>query len=369
MSIIANIGMDVHTTNYTLCAYSFESQEAFAKTQIKPDINELVKYLTKLQKHLGEEAKLVCGYEAGGLGYSLYHQLTERGYKCVILAPSTIPKSVADQAFKDDWRDAVRIAECLTYGTYKSVYVPDDNDIAVKEYIRMRDGVKTLVKQTKQRIIAFYHRYGILYQGTPWTQKHFKWLRSLEWKHPLEKEAFEEEIITLEQLLAKIERYDRKIEEIAQTDRYAEKVNHLCCFKGIRTHTALSHIVEVSDFRRFPSAEKFAAFLGLVPGRHDSSDKRGKRPISKTGNSHLRRLLIESAQSFCKGTAGRKSKALKERQQGNSPEIIAYADRANERLSRKYRQIAMRSSANVAKTAVAREMACFIWGMMNEKYN
>ena len=147
-----------------------------------------------------------------------------------------------------------------------------------------------------------------------------------------------------------------------------EKVKHMSCLLGIKTHTALSMIVEVGDFERFEKAPKFASFLGLVPSE-DSSDTRVNRySITKAGNSHLRRLLVEAAQSYTRGNVGHKSVALKQRQKGNPPEVIAYADKANERLRRRFYKMTLNKGVNrnVAATAIARELACFIWGMMTE---
>ena len=142
----------------------------------------------------------------------------------------------------------------------------------------------------------------------------------------------------------------------------------MSCLLGIKTHTALSMIVEVGDFERFEKAPKFASFLGLVPSE-DSSDTRVNRySITKAGNSHLRRLLVEAAQSYTRGNVGHKSVALKQRQKGNPPEVIAYADKANERLRRRFYKLTLNKGVNrnVAATAIARELACFIWGMMTE---
>ena len=125
---------------------------------------------------------------------------------------------------------------------------------------------------------------------------------------------------------------------------------------------------EISDFTRFPSAGSFAAYLGLVPGEHSSSNKRNQLSITKQGNTHVRRLLVEAAQSYTKGQIGKKSAALKKRQAGMDPKIIAYADKCVERLKRKYVRIAPHSNRNVAKTAIARELACFIWGLMTNNY-
>ena len=366
MTSIVYIGMDVHTTNYTLCAFTLEGKKAFGRTTINPDIRELVKYLETLNKQLGEEVQFECGYEAGCLGYTLYHELTARGYKCVILAPTTMPSTAKE--IKTDRRDALKIAKCLAYGTYSPVHIPTDQDNAIKEYIRMRDDAQAMLKQTKQQINALCLRHGKIFEGkSRWTPKHMQWLRSTRFRNVIVQEALSEYLITLDQLNDKIERLDKRIEEFARQKEYAEKVNKLVCFKGIRVHTALSLIVETSDFQRFPTAQQYSAFLGLVPGEHSSSDSCHRLPITKAGNSHLRKLLIEAANSYSRVRVGRKCADLKQRQQGNSPEVIAYADKANDRLRRKYVRISTRSKGNIAKAAVARELACFVWGMMNDK--
>ena len=366
MTSITYIGMDVHTTNYTLCAFSLEGEKIFGQTTIKPDIDELIKYLQKLDHLQGNKAKFVCGYEAGCLGYTLYNELKAKGYTCVILAPTTIPSTARE--IKTDKRDALKIARCLAYGTYSAVYVPTEQDNAVKEYIRMRDDVQQLLKETKQQIGALCLRHGQIYLGkSNWTTKHMQWLNALEFKNAIVQETFSEYLVTLKQLTDKLERLDNRINEFSQEKEYVEKVNKLVCFKGIRVHTALSLIVETGDFKRFPTARQYSAFLGLVPGESSSGKSCNRLPITKAGNSHLRRLLIEAANSYSRVRVGRKSADLKQRQQGNSPEVIYYADMASDRLRRKYVRIATRSKANIAKAAVARELACFVWGMMNDK--
>ena len=368
MNSITYIGLDVHTTNYTICAYTIENDKIFAETNIKPDIKELDKYLKRLKELLGADISFVCGYEAGCLGYSLYHQLKEKGYECVILAPTTMPSTVNE--IKTDKRDARKIAKCLAYGTYSKVFVPSDEDNAVKEYIRMRDDAKTMLKQTKQQIIALCTRHDKRFEGkSNWTQRHIKWLHDIDLGNAVLNETLAEYLVTLSQLTDKIERFDKRIEEIASQESYAENAKKLQCFRGIKTHTALSFLVEIGDFKRFPTAQQFTAFLGLVPGEHSSGENQNRMGITKAGNSHLRRLLVEAANCYSRGTAGKKSKTIKQRQQGNPPEVIAYADKANERLRRKYLKLALKRNPNIAKTAVARELACFIWGMMNDRIN
>jgi transposase len=160
---------------------------------------------------------------------------------------------------------------------------------------------------------------------------------------------------------------NRRIEEMAFEARYRDQVKKLICFLGISTYSALSILVETGDFTRFKSAAHYACYLGLTPGEYSSGTSIRRGGITKAGNSQARLTLVESAQSICRGTIGHKSKALKARQAGQNPQVIAYADRANERLRRKYyRMIRGGKKRNVAVAAVARELACFIWGMMTE---
>jgi transposase len=180
------------------------------------------------------------------------------------------------------------------------------------------------------------------------------------------KETLQEYMTTYDYLTDKIERFDERIEELAQSGRYLENVRKLSCFIGVKTHTALSVLVEIGDFSRFASPEQLAAYLGLVPGESSSGAKQVRLGITKAGNAHIRRLLVESAQGYTRGAVGYKSVVIKRRQKGNAPETIAYADRANERLRRKYYRMVLQKGkkSNVAKTAIARELACFMWGMM-----
>ena len=142
MASIIYVGMDVHTTNFTFCCYTADSDRGFAVAQTEPDYRQVIKYMERVQKQRGEECKFVCGYEAGCLGYSLYHQLTRCGVDCVILAPSTMHQEKGKR-IKTDRRDAENIARCLAFSLYSPVYVPTTEDDAVKEYIRMRDDRRT----------------------------------------------------------------------------------------------------------------------------------------------------------------------------------------------------------------------------------
>ena len=337
MESILYVGMDVHTSNYTLCTYSIEDDREFGLVKFEPDYLNIVRYVKRLKEHHGQETRIICGYEAGGLGYSLYRSLTANSIECVILAPSTMPKAPNER--KTDYRDAAKIARCLAYNSYRNVYIPDAEDEAVKEYIRMRDNTKDHIKQLKQRILALCTRWRKEFNGTKkcWTVAHMKWLQHLEFDNPVAQEAFDEYVIQLNEANARLKRYDERIEKWADLPRYAEKVARLTCFCGIKTHVALATIAEVSDFNRFPQ-----------------------------GNSHIRKLLTEAAQCYARALPGRPSAELLKRQRGNDPKVISYANKGNERLKRKYRSIAARKPRPLAVIATARELACFIWGMMTD---
>jgi len=365
MTSIIYVGMDVHKLSHTLSYFNPETGEISEPHQIRADYKNILQYLETIRKGLGKNSKFLCGYEAGSLGYSLYHQLTDCGVKCVIMAPTTMPK-YKKNILKNDKRDAKNIAMALAHNTYSKVFVPTEEDDAVKEYIRMRCDERQAFKRIKQQIIAFYTRHGkqFIEGRSHWTGKHVLWLQQLDFENDILNETLKEYLVLYYQAADKIILYDQRIEEIANTESYKEAVKSLSCFLGIRTHTALSLIVEVGDFKRFKSAKCFAAYLGLIPGEHSSGNTIKRTGITKSGNSHLRRLLTESAHCYHRGSTTKKSKALLLRQFGNSPEVIAYADRANERLRRKFYRMIYRCKRNVIVTAIARELACFIWGMM-----
>lgn len=364
MKSIIYVGIDVHKNSYTMSSYTFENDKNFATATVEASTKNVLKYLERIGKD--KDVEFQVGYEAGCCGFVLYEELTKAGIECVVMAPSTIPNRKNE--IKTDKRDAMKIARCLATNSYRAVYIPTKEDLAVKEYVRMRDDHKLELKRIKQQILGFCLRHGFIFtEGKSyWTLKHMTWLERLEMELML-REVLDEYLLTYRKLLERLETFDKRIEEISKTERYAEKVRRLSCFLGVKTHTAMSVIVETGDFSRFTKAEQYAAYLGLVPSEHSSGEKKCQGGITKAGNCHLRRLLVESAQSYGRGKVGYKSKALKARQSGNSKEVIHYADRANERLRRKfYKMIFEGKPHNVAKTAVARELACFIWGMMTK---
>ena len=363
------VGMDVHRDSFTLAHFALEMKRPSGIVKTDSDYRRIVAYVHRLKEKYGQATRIVCGYEAGCLGYTLYHQLSKMNIECVILAPTTMPSPRGGKRVKTDGRDAANIAQCLAYGTYSPVHVPSAEDEQVKEFIRMRNDHCQMLKKLKQQILSFCLRHGYQYSGTRsnWTQAHMKWLDALR-PEGLLGDTLEEYLTSFRYHQNKLERLDRRIEEISREETYREPVGKLCCLIGVKPLTALSVISEVGDMHRFATAEKFASYLGLVPGEHSSGNSVRRGGITKAGNVHVRTLLTEAAQCYARGKVGYKSAALKKRQSGQSETVIAYADRANERLRRRYYQMTLQNGkrGNVAKTAIARELACFMWGLLTD---
>lgn len=361
------VGMDVHKESFTICSLLDVDEEPKNVQKVAPDHLVVLKYINGLRKRYGDDASFVCGYEAGCLGYSLYRNLTSDNLECLILAPTTMATEKGKR-IKTDARDAKQIARCLRDHTYSAVHIPTKEDERVKEYIRMRNDMQADLKRHKQQLMAFCLRHHLVFDGTKsnWTQAHFKWLESLKLQS-LDQETLDGYLTEIKHLMEKIERYDTRIEEVSQHETYKESVDKISCLIGMTRPTAMAVISEIGDFKRFAHAGDFMAYLGLVPGEHSSSTNQNRLSITKAGNVHVRRLLVEAAQSYTRGRVGQKSKALKIRQTGNPEKVIAYADKANDRLKRRYFSLMFAGkNCNVAKIAVARELAGFIWGMMSD---
>ena len=376
MNRIVYIGMDVHASNYTLCSldpgYGVKKDNYFAEVQFTNNfVTNVVNYVSKLKKKL-KDSDFVCGYEAGCLGYSTYKDLTKAGIKCVIMAPSTMAVQKGGKKVKNDRRDARVIAQCLAYQTYKEVYVLSEHDEAVRGYLRMRDSHKKELKRIKQQIIAFCTGHG-LFSPTKsnWTVAHLKWLKGLKFNDPVEQEIINEYLSSYTYLCDKIKAMDVRIEVLASEKQYCENVKKLRCIKGIETNVALTLLAEIGDFNRFSKPTDFAAYLGLIPGEQSSGDKVRGTGITKAGNSTLRQKLTEAAKGYWRGRIGMKSATFKKFEKELPKEVTEYALKANTRLQRKFFNMThvKGKNMNVAASACAREMACFVWGLITNHYD
>ena len=368
MTTVIHIGIDVHKETYSLSSFIFSTNQHFGETRIEGKNSLVIRYVQHLIKE-HEECEVLCGYEAGPTGFGLYRDLVKADIPCVVMAPTTLPKAPGARV-KTDKLDARELARHLAYGTYKAVHVPTPEDEAVKNFTRLRNTRVLALKKAKQNLTSFLLRMSRSYNEgkTCWTKIHLTWLRQQKFSDEVDQEAFDEYLQEVFDQMEKVRRFDDRIEELAVQDAYREKVARLCCIKGIQTHTALSVVSEIGDFTRFANAPQFSAFLGLVPGEDSSGQREHRTGITKTGNSRLRLLLVEASQLFGTwGVHGAKSKRLLARQKGQDPAVIAYADKATRRLHGVYRRLVSKGvHHNKATVAVARELSCFIWGMMTD---
>ena len=226
--IVAYIGMDVHKKSYSLCTFLKEEEKVLYKNKIEADLHLLLEYINTVKEELGiEQSQIVCGYEAGCLGYSLKKSLDDYNINCVIMAPTTMV-NINNKRIKTDRRDAENIARNLGYDTYKEVKMLEEQDEEVRDYIRMRDDHKLALTKIKQQINGFVLKHGKIYDGTKskWTQAHIDWLKKLNLSEML-RNILDEYLFTYNQLKEKLERYDKEIEKFRQEERYADKANKL----------------------------------------------------------------------------------------------------------------------------------------------
>ena len=365
MKSIVYVGMDVHKNSFSLCAIDGKTGEVLGETKIPSDVKLVEKFIDHMKKKVDEsDVEVLTGYEAGCLGYSLYWSLVNKGIVCDILAPTTMSRSAKNKVVKNDRRDAQMIATNLSNKSYKAVYVPNDRDVEVKEYIRMMNDFKEEAKKVKQHINAFVLRLGCKYDGkSKWIPSHIKWLKELE-LNEMYREILDEYLSELDSLSSKIERFQLKLENLSQEDTYKAKIGELRAFKGIDTIAAMTLHVEVSDFNRFPTANAFSSFCGLTPAEDSSGDKNKRLSITKQGNTLIRKTLVECAQVLVRGAVGKKGKKVKSKQAGQDVKVIDYADKAVLRLQKKHYSMILRGvNRNIAITAIARELSCFVWGM------
>lgn len=362
MNSVFYVGMDVHKDSISIAVFEGTSSIPYSEILIKNGSTQVAKYFNKLKK---TGAMILSCYEAGPTGFTLYRQLEEMGISCYVVAPSMLPKKPGDR-IKTDKRDALLLAKALRNQEITPIHVPTPSDEATRDFLRMYDDMKVESKRHKQHLGHFLLRIGKTYPGkTAWTKDYYRWLASLKFDHEIQRATFEEYYTALCESEQKIRRILEKIEEMASAQEYAEKVLRLRCFKGIASITALSFIVEIGDFRRFANAKSFMAYMGLVPSEYSSGSIRKTGRITKAGNARLRRLLIEAGWHY---RIYRPTKKLAEKRKGQPPEIIAYANKAGKRLNKKYTKLMFRGiRAQIAVTAVARELSGFIWGMMTGK--
>lgn len=369
--IVRTIGIDVHKDSYSLSTFNPQSGSFVAECTTSADPKSVVAYVDRLRKEMDVPVSIEVGYEAGPTGFGLKRSLEKVGIRCHVMAPTSIYKPVAGNRVKTDARDARTLARAIYWGSYSEVVPLSEEDEAFRDYIRMRDDRKEELKRAKQHLLSFLLRKDRKYcGGNPWTQKHMRWLKKQEFTNKVDQITLMEYLNEVTRLMDSVKLLDAQIEEFSKEECYKEDVEKLRCFAGIDTHVAMVMLTEIGDFSRFGTADQFASYLGLCPGEHSSGKSIQKTGITKAGNGHCRKVLCESANSIARANPYRKSKRLLSRQAGQSPDVIAYADRGTSRIKKKYTSLKENGkAANVAKAACARELACFIWGMMTGNYD
>ena len=365
------VGIDVHKDTYSLCCFDFQRNELSDEITIRATTKGVIKYLEAIRKKHREEVLFACGYEAVPTGYGLCRELQKAGYGCVVMAPTTMSNPDGKRRIKTDRIDARAISRILAYKSYSQVHLPSEEIEALKEYTRARYAKKRMLKKAKQELLSFLLRNGKTYpeSGNYWTEKFFNWIKTVQFSKKWMQEAFNEYLAEVYSLKAKIERMDMKIREIAGLEIIKDKVDKLVCFSGIDVSTAVETVVEINDFTRFATAAQFVSYLGLCPGQDSSGKRKTMLPLTKAGNCRVRTLLCESAKAIKRTNPyGQKSGRILERQKNASPEIVAYADKATKRIRTKMKNLEeCGKNYNVSSAAGARELACFVWGMMNGK--
>jgi transposase len=247
------------------------------------------------------------------------------------------------------------------------VHPPTEQDEAVRDLMRCREDAKRDLLRARHRLLKFLLRRGRVYVGRAWTGRHEEWLRSQVWDRDVEEEVFEDYRLAIGQIEERIRALNARIEAISQEEGYREPVGWLRCFRGIDTVTAMTVLSEVSDFRRFRTAGRLMSYLGLVPSEHSSAERVRRGGITRAGNSHVRRVLVESAwHSRHRPAVG---KELRKRREGQPKWVIAHADRAMVRLHRRYKRLMHAGKPhNKVTTAIARELAGFLWAVLEDGY-
>jgi len=357
---ITYVGMDAHKKSITV-AMLLPGEETSSLWELRNEA-KAIRSLTRKLKREGP-GEVVCCYEAGPCGYALQREIQGRGIRCMVVAPSLIPRKPGER-IKTDKRDADKLAKLLRAGMLTEVSPPTSEEEAVRDLCRCREDAKEDLERARHRLVKMLLRRGLIYgQGRAWTKGHRNWLRNIEWDFDADRAVFNDYLYAIEQLEERLKGLTEKLEAEAKQPAYAEPVAQLRCFRGIDTVTAITIVAELHGFGRFTSPRELMAYLGLVPSEHSSGGTERRGAITKAGNGHVRRVLVEASWHYRHRPAvGVK---LRKRREGQDEKVIAIADRAQQRLYRRYWHFVARGKeVNKAVTAVARELAGFIWAVL-----
>jgi transposase len=359
--IIAYVGLDVHKDSIAVAiAAPGRAPPRFLGTT-GPRLVELLKALSSL----GRAEQVLVAYEAGPCGYPLARELIARGYGCEVIAVAKTPRKPGERV-KTDRRDALSLARYLRAGELTPVTIPDCRDEAIRDLSRAREDAVRARLKARQQLKALLLRHGHRYTGkTSWTAAHERYLGQISFGHAAQDIAYTEYRSAVREAHDRVERITDALREQLPSWRFAPIVAALMTLKGIELVTAVTLIAELGDLARFAHPKELMSYLGLVPSEYSTGESRTQGAITKTGNGHVRRVLIESAWSY--RYPARMSRELVVRHEGQPQSVREVAWRAQLRLCSRYRRLAARGvHHNKICVAIARELAAFVWDVARQ---
>lgn len=359
MSNVRCVGLDVHERSITIAIAEPGDAAPAVLRRIGNDVNELLKTLRGL-KHSGNVVRVA--YEAGSLGFALWHKLKEAGFECHVVAPSMIPRTGRP---KNDAEDALRIARFLRSGDLVSIYVPDKELEAIRTLTRAREDALEIQMKSRHQLRNFLLREERRYPGkSPWTKAHLEWIKAQKFDHVALRTVRDDYLRQVEEATARVARLTKDVEALIPQTKISPIVTALQALRGVQLITAATLAAEVGNFSRFAKATHFMSFLGLVPRQSSTGESPQHGSITKAGNAHVRRVLCEAAWNYRFSGTGA---AIAKRRAATSEAVQAIADKAQDRLHSRYRHLTMRrKELNKVNVAISRELAGFMWAIARE---
>ena len=353
------VGVDAHKKDLFIAMLVGQSPTPVTWT-VPNEPNAVRRLVRKLERDAPGPVRM-C-YEAGPCGYALQRQVATPRVSCQVIAPALIPRKPGER-IKTNRRDARKLAELFRAGLLTEVRPPTPEDEAVRDLCRARDDAREDLQRAHHRLGKLLLRRGLHYSGRNWTLGHRRWIASLAWAQSAERVVVDDYLLAIDHLESRLGELDARLTEIAESEPYRERVGWLRCFRGIDTLTAILLLAELHDFRRFQSAPALMAYVGLVPGEDSSGEKHRRGRITRTGNALVRRLLVETAWHYQhRPSVGG---ALARRRKEQPGRVIAIADKAQQRLCRRFRKLgAEHKPAPKIAVAIARELAGFLWAAL-----
>ncbi|HXU82869.1 MAG TPA: IS110 family transposase [Polyangia bacterium] len=358
---IRYVGLDVHADTIAVAV----AEAGAGEVRFLGTIPNRPEAIRKLIRRLEPVSTLRVCYEAGPTGYALYWQLTGLGVKCEVVAPTLVPVKAGDRV-KTDRRDAEKLARCYRAGELTPVWVPDAAHEALRDVVRAREAAKGDELRAKHRLGKFLLRHGRRPpEGTtPWTKKYWTWLNSVHFEYRAQEATLVDYRAEIEHAADRVERLEKAIDEavLAAPAKMRAVIEALQALRGVAKITATTLAVEVGNFSRFAHPRLLMGYGGVVPSEFSTGKSKRQGAITKTGNAHVRHVLVESSWSY--RHRPNQGGELRRRQKGLSEEVKAIAWKAQNRLHNRYWRLTSKGKApGKAITAVARELLGFIWAI------